>query len=270
MAARIRRRTPDSAEDIDLTNPSQVPIERSALLVIDVQDSFRATPGRWDRRSSRDFEAQVDRLIQAYRTAGLPVIYVLHTDGDEGFDTASPYFKLMDFLKPREGEPVLLKNTRNAFTSTDLQKILDARGVRRLAITGIQTEQCCETTTRLAADLGYDVDFMIEATLTFPIADPETGEELGTDEILRRTAFVLRRRFARITPVEHLVAELRAAGGAAGSAGTAASGQKAASGATPAPLASGATPAPLATGATPAAGATPASAPAQAAAGPPA
>jgi nicotinamidase-related amidase len=256
-----------------LTNPSQVPIERSALLVIDVQDSFKATPGRWDRRSSRDFEAQVDRLIQAYRAAGLPVIYVLHTDGDEGFDTASPYFKLMDFLKPREGEPVLLKNTRNAFTSTDLQKILDARSVRRLAITGIQTEQCCETTTRLAADLGYDVDFMIEATLTFPIANPETGEELGTDEILRRTEFVLRRRFARITRVEDLVAELHAAGG---SADAATPDPRAASGATPAPLASGATPAPLASGATPAplatgaGGATPASAPAQAAAGPPA
>jgi nicotinamidase-related amidase len=250
-----------------LTNPSQVPIERSALLVIDVQDSFKATPGRWERRSSRDFEARVDRLIEAYRAAGLPIIYVLHTDGDEGFDTASPHFKLMDFLAPREGEPVLLKSTRNAFTSTDLQKILDARGVRRLAVTGIQTEQCCETTTRLAADLGYDVDFMIEATLTFPIADPETGEELGTDEILRRTAFVLRRRFARITRVEDLVAELRAAGGTA-AAETA--GARAADGAPPAPPADGTPPASLAAGAPPAAGAAPASAPVRAATGTPA
>jgi nicotinamidase-related amidase len=190
-----------------LATERDIPIERSALLVIDVQDSFKASP-RWQRRSSLDFERNVGRLVRAYRDATLPVIFFLHTDGDEGFDTASPWFKLMDFLVPAPGEPVLTKNTRNAFTSTDLQSRLEARGVRRLAIAGIQTEQCCETTARLAADLGYDVDFVIDATLTFPIADPATGEELTTDEILRRTAFVLRKRFARITAVDDLVGEL--------------------------------------------------------------
>jgi nicotinamidase-related amidase len=188
---------------------SQTPIsiERSALLVIDVQDSFKATP-RWERRSSPKFEESVDRLVQSYRAAGLPVIFFLHTDSDEGFATDSPYFKLMDFLVRRDDEPLLLKNTRNAFTSTNLQELLREKGVERLVITGISTEQCCETTTRLAADLGYDVDFVTEATMTFPIANPETGEELSTDEILRRTEFVLRRRFARIATVDILMEEL--------------------------------------------------------------
>jgi nicotinamidase-related amidase len=185
----------------------EVPIERSALLVIDIQDSFKATP-RWERRSSPRFEENVDRLIRSWRGAGLPVIFVLHTDSDPEFQAASPYFKLMDFLAPAAGEPVLVKNTRNAFTSTNLQELLREKGVERLVITGIQTEQCCETTTRLAADLGYDVDFVTEATMTFPIPNPETGEELSTDEILRRTEFVLRRRFARIATVGGLVAEL--------------------------------------------------------------
>ena len=114
----------------------------------------------------------------------------------------------MDFLKPAPGEPVLVKDTRNAFTSTNLQELLREKGVDRVVITGIQTEQCCETTARVAADLGYDVDFVTEATMTFPIANPETGEELSTDEILRRTEFVLRRRFARITTVDALMEEL--------------------------------------------------------------
>jgi nicotinamidase-related amidase len=185
----------------------KVPIERSALLVVDVQDSFRATP-RWERRSSTAFEENVDRLVKAYRQAGLPVLFFLHTDADEGFSTESPWFKLMDFLSPQAGEPVLTKTTRNAFTSTNLQALLEARGVRRLAIVGIQTEQCCETTARLAADLGYDVDFVLEGTLTFPIADPASGDELSTAEILRRTAFVLQRRFARLPSVADLEREL--------------------------------------------------------------
>lgn len=188
-----------------------VPIERSALLVVDIQDSFKAIPSRWERRSSPGFEGKVDRLIRAWREAGLPVIFFLHTDPDPGFDTTSPFFRLMDFLSPNPDEPVLLKNTRNAFTSTNLQELLKAKGVERLVVTGISTEQCCETTTRVAADLGYDVDFVTEATMTFPIVNPETGEELSTDEIIRRTEFVLRRRFARIATVDGLVAELQEA-----------------------------------------------------------
>ncbi len=183
------------------------PIERSALLVVDIQDSFKAT-SRWESRNNPKFEENVDRLIQAWRGAGLPVIFVLHTDPDPGFETTSPFFKLMDFLKPEPGEPVILKNTRNAFTSTNLQEMLREKGVERLVVTGISTEQCCETTTRVAADLGFDVDFVTEATRTFPITDEATGEVLSTDEIVRRTEMVLRGRFARIATVDGLVKEL--------------------------------------------------------------
>src|SRR5689334_18516037 len=90
----------------------QVPLAQSALLVVDAQDSFKATP-RWDRRDNLDFETNVAALVDAYRAAGLPVFYFLHTDGDEGFATDSPWFRLMDFLAPRADEPVLLKSTRN-------------------------------------------------------------------------------------------------------------------------------------------------------------
>jgi len=184
----------------------------SALLVIDVQDSFKASP-RWERRDNPALEANVDRLIRAYRASGLPVFYVLHSDRDEAFRTSSPHYKLMDFLEPREDEPVLHKVTRNCFTSTPLQRLLQRQGVRRLAITGIQTEQCCETTARLAADLGYDVDFVLDATRTFPIQHLVDGRlvgELGVAEIAERTAYALRDRFARIVATDQLVRELAA------------------------------------------------------------
>src|SRR5690349_7645674 len=65
-----------------MTTTEDVPLAQSALLVIDAQDSFKATP-RWDRRSNLAFEANVAALVDAYRAAGLPVIYFLHTDGDD-------------------------------------------------------------------------------------------------------------------------------------------------------------------------------------------
>jgi nicotinamidase-related amidase len=192
-----------------MLDSNQVPIAQSALLVIDPQDSFKAAP-RWERRSNLAFEKNVGALIEAYRAAELPVVFFLHTDNDEGFATDSPFFKLMEFIKPRPEEPVLIKNTRNCFTSTPLQPYLLEKGVRRVIVTGIQMEQCCETTARLAADLGYAVDFVTEATMTFPIPNWDNpGEELGVDAIRERTEYALRRRFARIATVAQITKELK-------------------------------------------------------------
>lgn len=174
----------------------------TALLVIDIQDSFKYSAERWASRSNPGFEKNVTELIGAFREASLPVIFFLHTDPDPGFATTDPHFRLMDFIDRREDEPLLIKNTRNAFTSTDLQQRLDALGVRRVVISGISTEQCCETTTRVAADLGYEADFVTEATATFPIGT------LTTDQIVERTEAVLNKRFARIMKVSEVKEEL--------------------------------------------------------------
>ena len=187
-----------------------VPLRESALLVIDAQASFTVRP-YWSRRNNPQFEHNVTVLVAAYRAALLPVVFFLHSDSDEGFTLDSPHYRLMDFIDRRAGEMLIHKTTRNVFTSTDLQPWLLSRGVRRVAITGIQTEQCCETSARVAADLGFAVDFVIDATMTFPIPDWDNpGKELGVEAIVERTVFALRRRFARIVRTGTLVEELRA------------------------------------------------------------
>jgi nicotinamidase-related amidase len=174
----------------------------TALLVIDIQDSFKIDPARWASRNNPAFEQNVTELIATFREASQPIIWVLHNDSDPGFRPGDPEVRLMDFLDRRDDEPLLQKNTRNAFTSTDLQQRLDALGVRKVVISGISTEQCCETTTRVAADLGYEVDFVTEATATFPIGS------LSTEAIVERTEAVLNKRFARIAKVSDVKEEL--------------------------------------------------------------
>ena len=88
---------------------------------------------------------------------------------------------------------------------TGLDVWLVANGIRRVIVSGIRTEQCCETTTRQASDLGYTVDFVGEATLTFPMTDA-TGREWSAAEIRARTELVLANRFARIATVEEALA----------------------------------------------------------------
>ncbi|WP_285682475.1 cysteine hydrolase family protein [Actinoplanes sp. NBRC 103695] len=178
-----------------------------ALLVIDVQESFRVRES-WNEVSNPDVAEDVGLLVDAARAAGQAVIWVLHAEpgSDTPFDPESGHVRLIDGLAPRDGEPVLTKTSRNAFTTTNLQQRLTTLGVRRVIICGIQTEQCCETTARLAADLGYDVDFVTDAMATFPIRhrDPADPRVLSTADIIERTEYALAGRFATIRTVKEL------------------------------------------------------------------
>ncbi|MFH9352774.1 cysteine hydrolase family protein [Kitasatospora sp. NPDC017646] len=188
-----------------------------ALLVIDVQESFRRLE-KWAAVSNPDIVGQVNKLVAHARAEGDLVIWVLHADAGSGtvFDPALGYVRMIDGLVPAEGEPVLTKTSHNAFTTTNLQQQLTERGIRELTVSGIRTEQCCETTTRVASDLGYDVTFVTDATATHPIehraappgrslaeilADPRT---LSTEQITARTEYALSGRFARVATVKEL------------------------------------------------------------------
>jgi nicotinamidase-related amidase len=195
----------------------------SALIVIDVQESFRHTP-LWAANSNPDLTDDVTRLVAAAHERGDLVVWVLHHEPGTGnaFDPANGLTTPMaELTAPRDGEPVLVKTAHNAFTTTRLQQILTRHGVGHLVVCGIRTEQCCETTARLASDLGYEVTFVTDATATTPcphrdapsdrtlaevMADPLT---LPTDEILHRVEYALAGRFARIATVDEVVATAR-------------------------------------------------------------
>ncbi|MET9041983.1 cysteine hydrolase family protein [Streptomyces sp. NPDC003328] len=174
-----------------------------ALIVIDVQESFRAHP-LWSRISDPKIAEQVGRLVASARAAGDLIVWVLHTEpGSAGvFDPESGHVRLLEELeRPLPGEPVLHKTSHNAFTTTNLQQLLTEAGVRELRVCGIRTEQCVETTTRIGSDLGYRMVFVTDATATHPIGD------LSAAAIIERTEAVLRDRFARIATVAELEAE---------------------------------------------------------------
>ena len=142
-----------------------------ALIVIDVQESFRQQP-LWPAISNPGIASDVARLVDGARASANLVVWVLHSEPGSGtaFDPASGHVRYMAPLAPRPGEPQLTKTSHNAFTTTNLQQILTQQGISELTICGIRTEQCCETTARLACDLGYEVTFVTEATATSPIA----------------------------------------------------------------------------------------------------
>ena len=193
---------------------------RTALLVIDVQESFRHRPD-WGHVNHPDIAERAARLVDAARSRNNLVVWILHTEPGTGtvFDPASGHVRLLDGLDPAVGEPVITKTSHNAFTTTNLQQVLTVHGVGEVVISGIRTEQCCETTARVAADLGYHVVFVTEATATMPLRHPSLLAEATYEEVLadprtlpaavvaERTEYTLANRFATIRTLEELTGQ---------------------------------------------------------------
>ncbi|WP_410497944.1 isochorismatase family protein [Chitinibacter sp. S2-10] len=177
----------------------------AALLVIDVQQSFEHLPF-WCEDDLPDFQRNLLTLIDACEAARIPVVNILHVDQDDGFRKESGWVKPMDFLRHTPAV-TFEKHVHNALTESGLLPWLQKHQIRKLIICGIRTEQCCETTARVASDLGFEVDFVTDATLTFAMTHPD-GTVYSAADIKARTELVLAQRFARICSVAQLGAEI--------------------------------------------------------------
>jgi nicotinamidase-related amidase len=179
----------------------------TALLVIDVQESFRQREN-WADISAPDIADRIARLVEHARGQGDHVVWVLHTEPGTGtvFDPDRGHVRLLPGLEPKGDEPVLCKTSHNAFTTTNLAQALTSRGVSEVVVTGIRTEQCCETTARVASDLGYTVRFVLDATATQPLPRFDGTGTYSAAEVQDRTASALAGRFAEITTIAEILA----------------------------------------------------------------
>jgi nicotinamidase-related amidase len=175
----------------------------TALVIIDAQESFRHTP-YWTEADLPMYLHQQQRLVDGAKAAGIAVLQVFHVGESGPFALDSGYVRSLAPLAITP-DAVFHKRRHSALVGTGLDVWLTRHGIRRLIVSGIRTEQCCETTTRHASDLGFAVDFVTEATLTFPMTDA-AGRVWSAAEIQARTALVLDGRFARIATVDMALA----------------------------------------------------------------
>jgi nicotinamidase-related amidase len=129
------------------------------LIVIDVQRGFDDT--RWGRRGNPGCERNVAALIAVWRQRNGTIVFVRHDSQAQ----ESPLYSGSpgNAFKPEiDGEPDLLvvKHVNSAFYgSLDLHAWLQDHGHHALTICGITTNHCCETTARMAGNLGYETTF---------------------------------------------------------------------------------------------------------------
>lgn len=188
-------------------------MSKSCLIVIDAQESFRHRPYSTERDMPAYVAAQ-NALIEGCVAQGIPVVRVLHVDGpanaDNPFALESGHVTPLKGLVAFDAAATFHKHRHSALVGTGLDVWLTSQGIQRLIISGIRTEQCCETTTRHASDLGWSVDYCTNATLTFDMQQPD-GQPLNAADIKARTATVLKDRFATLVTVDEALQRARQA-----------------------------------------------------------
>jgi nicotinamidase-related amidase len=210
--------------------PIELDQRRTALLIIDMQyasasrelglgrllrDSDRAADGRYRfDRIEQLVVPNIQRLLAHFRSRGLAVVYLTigstvsdYSDLGEhvrafaravGNRAGQREHDVLDELRPLPNEPVLNKTTVGGFASSSLEAVLRALGCRSLAIVGVSTNSCVETTARDAADRGFRCVLV------------EDGCAAARAELHQATLTSFARLFGRVASTEAVLIELNA------------------------------------------------------------
>ena len=167
--------------------------EITALLVIDPYKDFISEGGKlWDRlravAEANDCVPHMVEVLTAARKAGLRVFYALHhryRPGDyETWKYIVPIQKaawsrktveegtwggeIRPEFAPQPGDIVALEHwCSSGFANTDLDLQLKKHGIHQLIVIGLLAHTCVESTVRFAAELGYDVTVVQDASASF-------------------------------------------------------------------------------------------------------
>lgn len=188
-----------------------LPIDATALIVIDVQKAFDIWAAKGMRRNNAGAEARIAELLAEFRSKRAPVFHIRHagTAPDSSFRPDGPGYAVREDAQELPGEPVVVKNVNSAFIGTDLEEKLKVGGIRTVVIVGATTNHCVETTTRMAGNLGYDAKLVRDATWTFERTGPD-GDKYCAESIHAMTLSNLSGEFAEILTTADVVARLGA------------------------------------------------------------
>ncbi len=97
------------------------------------------------------------------------------------------------------------KNLPGSFAGTDLEKWLRDRGVERVAICGYMAQMCCDTTARQAFHLGFQVDFLSDATGTLSVQN--SAGSISDRDLHRAVLVTMAMKFGRVMETGEWIVE---------------------------------------------------------------
>ena len=180
---------------------------KSCLLVIDVQNEYFI--GKLPITHPPNSLANIIRTMDAAQIAGLPVIVIQHAAPQPDstvFRRGSLEWQLRSEVAVRPRTALVHKNLPGSFTGTDLEAILRDHKIDTVVIAGYMTQMCCDTTARQALHLGFNVEFLSDATGTLDVTN-EAGT-ISAADLHRAVLITQQMRFSRVLTTEQWISEI--------------------------------------------------------------
>ena len=179
--------------------------EITALLVVDPYNDFISEGGKiWDRikgvAEANNCVPNMLRILKAARDAGLHVFYAMHRryrPGDyetwkyiapiqkrglvsKAFELGTWGGEIRSEFQPKPGEIVAAEHwCSSGFANTDLDLQLKKHGIHKLIVIGLIAHTCIEATVRYAAELGYEVTMVRDATADYSNREMDAALEVN-------------------------------------------------------------------------------------------
>ncbi|WP_420401156.1 cysteine hydrolase family protein [Flagellimonas sp.] len=181
----------------------------TALLLIDIQQGLQELDFYGGERNNPEAEANCGKILAAFRAKGLPIFHVQHCsiNPESPLHPDKPGNNFHPLVQPRQGEPIFQKTVNSAFIGTDLESQLKAQNISDLVIVGLTTEHCVSTSTRMAANLGFNTTLISDATAAFNKIGID-GEKYSADLAHKIALANLKDEFASIQDTQSLLQEL--------------------------------------------------------------
>jgi nicotinamidase-related amidase len=180
--------------------------DNAALIVVDVQEGFD-DESFVGKRNNLDADQNIEVIIKVWERSRRPIVVVQHNSISAGsvLNPSKPGNALKLYVKKVKPVLAVTKSVNSAFYGTpDLDQWLKSSDIHQIVIVGIQTNMCCETTARMAGNLGYEVIFVPDAMHTFDATGPD-GVVISADEITRATvASLFDGDFAKISSTREI------------------------------------------------------------------
>ena len=176
----------------------------TVLMIVDVQRAI--DDPKWGPRNNPDAAARAAALLEAWRSAAMPVLHIRHDSAEPAspYRPGAPGHSFKPEAMPLEGEWVVGKSVNSAFIGTGLDEALTRRGATTLVVCGVLTHNSVEATVRHAGNLGYRVFIAADACQACEVRD-RTGRLWSAEEVHQLSLAIMHGEYATVTDSATLV-----------------------------------------------------------------
>lgn len=170
---------------------------KRAVLVIDVQNEYFTgkLPVTYPENSFKNIKKTIDFANKN----DIQVLLIQHNNPGKDsitFKKGTDEHKIHKEILKRDYDKIIAKNLPGSFTGTKLESLLKENNVDTITICGYMTQMCCDTTARQAMHLGFNVEFLSDATGTLDISNP--AGKISAEELQKAILITQEMRFSEV------------------------------------------------------------------------